>query len=64
MSNSKLPNVKCYRSVDSYLSNDGVRNTMTRNSFMNVLQNLHFNDNQAADKSDKAYKMRSHKSSK
>ena len=31
---------------------------MTRNRFMNILQNLHFTDNQTADKSDKAYKMR------
>ena len=30
---SKLPNLKCYYwSVDSYLSNDGARNTMTKNS--------------------------------
>ena len=58
MSISKPPNVKCYWSVDSYLSNDGVRNAMTRNRFMNILQNLHFADNQTADKSDKAYKMR------
>ena len=58
MSISKLPNLKCYWSVDSYLSNDGVRNTMTRNLFVNILRNLHFNDNETADKSDKAYKMR------
>ena len=57
MSISKLPNVKFYWSVDSYLSNDGMINTMTRNRFMNILQNLHFTDNQTADKSDKAYKM-------
>ena len=31
---------------------------MTRNRFMNILQNLHFTDNQTADKSVKAYKMR------
>ena len=55
---SKLPNVKCYWSVDCYLSNDGVRNGMTRNRFMNILPNLHFTDNQTADKSDKAYKIR------
>ena len=30
---------------------------MTRNRFMNILQNLHFTDNQIANKSDKAYKM-------
>ena len=58
MSISKLPNVKCYKSVDSFLSNDDVRNAMARNRFMNILQNLHFTDNQTADKSDKAYKMR------
>ena len=34
MSISKLPNVKCYWSVKSYLSNDGVRKAMTRNRFI------------------------------
>ena len=58
MSISKLPAMKCYLSIDSYLSNDGVRNAMTRNRVMNIVQNLYFTDNQAADKSDKAYKMR------
>ena len=58
MSISKLPNLKCYWSVNGYLSNDGVRSTMTRNRFVKFLQNLHFNDNETADKSDKVYKMR------
>ena len=58
MSISKLPNVKCYWSVDSYLSNNGVRNAITRNRFMNILQNLLFTDKQTADKFDKAHKMR------
>ena len=31
---------------------------MTRNRFVNILQNLHFNDNETADYSDKANKMR------
>ena len=31
---------------------------MARNRFMNILQNLHFTDNQTADKSGKAYKIR------
>ena len=57
MSISKLPNVKCYWSVDSYLSNDSLRNAMTRNRSINILQNLHFTYNQTADKSEKAYKM-------
>ena len=39
MSISKLPNVKCCWSVDSYLSIDGMRNAMTRYRFMNILQN-------------------------
>ena len=52
MSISKLPNVKCY------LSNDSARIAMTRNCFMNILQNLYFTDNQTADKFDKAYKTR------
>ena len=39
MSISNLPNLKCYRNVDRYWSNDGVRNTMTRNRFVNILQN-------------------------
>ena len=30
---------------------------MTRNRFINILQNLHFTDNQRADKSGKSYKM-------
>ena len=58
MSISKLPNLKCGWNVDRYLSNDGVRNTMTRNPFASILQNLPFNDNETADESDKAYKMR------
>ena len=57
MSISKLPNVKFFWSVGSYLSSDSVRNTMTRNLFMNTLQNLHFTDNQTADNSDKTYTM-------
>ena len=55
---SKLPNLKCYWIVDNHLSKDGVRKAITRNRFMNILQNLCFTDNQTADKSDKAYKMR------
>ena len=57
MSISKLANGKCHWSVDSYLSNDGVRNAVTRNRFINILQNLHFTDNQTADKSGKSYKI-------
>ena len=44
-------------SVDSYLSNIGVKNAIARNCFRNVFENFHFTDNQTADKSGKAYKM-------
>ena len=44
MSISKLPNLKYYWSVGSFFSNEGVRNAMTRDCFMNILQNIHFAD--------------------
>ena len=37
---SKIPNLNCYWSVDRYFSNEGVRNAMTRDCFMKILQNL------------------------
>ena len=43
---------------NSYFFNEGVRNAMTRARFMKILQYIHFPDNQTADKSDKAYKIR------
>ena len=49
----KLPKVSC----DSHMSNDGVRNTVIRNCFISILQNLHFADNQTIDQSHKACKM-------
>ena len=58
MSISKLPNLKCYCSVDSYFSNECVRNVMTRDCFIKILENIHFADNKTADKSDKLYKIR------
>ena len=48
ISSSKLPNVKCYWSVVSYLSNGSVKKAMARNRLMKILQNLHFTDNQTA----------------
>ena len=58
MSISKLPHLKCYWSFDSYFFNEGVKNAMTRDRLMKILQKIHFADNQTADKSDKAYKIR------
>ena len=50
--------MKCYLSVDRYQSNDGVRNAVTRNRLINIFLILLFFDNQTADKSGKAYKIR------
>ena len=58
MSISKIPNLKCSWSLDRYFFNEGIKNVMTRDRFMKTLQNIHFTDNQTADKSDKAYKVR------
>ena len=58
MPTSMLPNLKCYWSVDSYFSSEGVRNAITGDRFMKILQNINFADNQTAAKSDKAYKIR------
>ena len=49
--------MESYQGVKIYLSNDCVRNAMTGNGVMNILQNLHFNDYQTADRFHKAYKM-------
>ena len=58
MSISKLPNLKCYCSVDRYFPNEDVRNVMTRDRFIKILVNIYFADNQTANKSDKLYKIR------
>ena len=50
--------MKCSLSVDRYQSNDGVGNAVTRNRFINIFLILLFFDNQTADKSGKAYKIR------
>ena len=41
------------------IGNHGIQNTMIRNRFCEILQNLHFADNRKDDKTDKAFKMRS-----
>ena len=44
--------------IDNLIGNDGIQNTMIRNRFCEILQNLHFADNRKDDKTDKAFKMR------
>ena len=41
------------------IGNDGIQNTMIRNCFREILQNLHFADNRKGNKTNKALKIRS-----
>ena len=59
METNKLPSITEYWRVDNLIGNDGIQNTMIRNRFCEILQNLHFADNRKDDKTDKAFKMRS-----
>ena len=58
MAINKLSTIAEYRRVDNLIGNDGIQNTMIRNRFCEVLQNLHFADNRKDRKTDKAFKMR------
>ena len=56
MAINKLPTIAEYWRVDNLIGNDGIQNTMIRNRFCEILQNLHFADNRKDDKT--AFKMR------
>ena len=56
MAINKLPTIAEYWRVDNLIGNDGIQNTMIRNRFCEILQNLHFADNRKDDKT--ALKMR------
>ena len=59
MAINKLPTIAEYWRVDNLIGNDGIQNTMIRNRFCEILQNLHFADNRKDDKTGKAFKMKS-----
>ena len=58
METNKLPRITEYWRVDNLIGNDGIQNTMIRNRFCEILENLHFADNRKDDKTDKVFKMR------
>ena len=58
MAINKLPTSTEYWRVDNLIDNEGIQNTMIRNCFCKILQNLHFADNRKDDKTDKTFKMR------
>ena len=58
MAINKLPTIAEYWRVGNLIGNDGIQNTMTRNYFCEILQNVHFADNRKDGKTDKAFKIR------
>ena len=49
-----LLSVANYREVDHKIWNDGIKNVVTWQRFQDILQNLHFSNNNCDDKSDKS----------
>ena len=58
MAINKLPTNTKYLRADNMIGNDGIGNTIIRNRFCEILQNLLFADDRKDDKTDKAFKMR------
>ena len=58
MAINKLPKIAEYWRIDNLIGNDGIHNTMIRNRFCEILQNVHSADNRKDDKTEKALKMR------
>ena len=58
MAINKLPTTAEYWREDNLIGNDGIQNTMIRNRFCEIFQNLHFADKRKDCKTDKAFKMR------
>ena len=58
MSISTLPTLESYWSTDEAIGNRRIQKVMTRARFRSILQNLHFSDNEAMDKDDRAAKVR------
>ena len=58
MAINKFPAIAEYWRGDNLIGNDGIQNTVLRNRFCEILQNLHFGGNRKDDKTDKAFKMK------
>ena len=53
-----LHTIAAYLRIDNLVGNYGILNTMIRNRFYEILQNLQFADNRKGDLTDKDFKMR------
>ena len=58
MSINKLSTIAEYWRVDNLIGNNVIQNTMIRNGFCEILQNLHFADSAYDDKTDRCFKLR------
>ena len=58
MSINQLPTVQSYWECGQFIGNEGIRNTMTKQRFKDILRNLHSSDNGKSDKNDKGFKIR------
>ena len=58
MSINKLPTIEHYWSTDRFIGNQALRDVMTKSRFKQILQNIHFSNNDTADKVDKGNKVR------
>ena len=58
MSINKLPTMEHYWSTDRFIGNQALRDVMTKSRFKEILQNVHFSNNDTADKVDKGNKVR------
>lgn len=58
MSINILPNLESYWCTDEAIGNSRIQKVMTRARFREILQNLHFSDNEKQDKEDRATKVR------
>ena len=53
MAINKLLTIAEYWRVDNLIGNNGIQNTMIRNCFCEILQNLPFADNRTGNKTDR-----------
>ena len=58
MSINKLPTMEQYWSTDRFIGNQALRDVMTKSRFKEILQNIHFSNNDTVDKVDKGNKVR------
>ena len=54
---NQLTVVQSYWECGQFIGNEGIRNTMTRRRFKDILRNFHFSDNVKSNKNVKEFKI-------